>query len=104
MQYQFVEHHIGDPIIILPPKILEWVIHPDPEAPIQAGEPPRPLLRVQQKQGHIVLHWSKAWKGWILEQTDDLSSGSWKPVPTTNHSYQILPSDKPLFFRLRKEE
>jgi len=103
MQYQFVEHHIGDPIIILPPKILEWVIHPDPEAPIQAGEPPRPLLQVQQKQGHILLHWSEAWKGWILEQTEDPIHGPWHPVQTTGQSYQVPLSSKHTFFRLRKQ-
>ncbi|MBK9138605.1 MAG: hypothetical protein IPM17_07575 [Verrucomicrobia bacterium] len=88
-----------------PPRVLlrAWAIHPEPEQPIRAGEPPQPTLRAQRAGDTVTIAWHAAWTGWRLERRRELGAGTWEPVPdVTGNTHSFPVADAPWLFRLVK--
>ncbi len=56
--------------------------------------------------GNFTITWPATHLGWILEQTDTLTTNTWTPVPnstaTTSHAMPLPPGTPRMFFRLRR--
>jgi len=59
-----------------------------------------PTLLIQQVGNDVVLSWSPATPGFMLEMTDDLGSGVWIPAPIGN-PVTIPPTGSMRFYRLK---
>jgi len=59
-----------------------------------------PTLLIQQVGNDVVLSWSPATPGFVLEMTDDLGSGVWIPAPIGN-PVTIPPTGSMRFYRLK---
>ena len=61
-----------------------------------------PTLSVRLVAGRVVISWSPASSGFVLEQSDTLSAASWFSAPTGNPTVAIAPAGTARFYRLRK--
>lgn len=78
-------------------ELADYAIHPEPETPIAAGEPPRPTLHASVEQEEIVLSWHPVWTEFVLERASSLTDASWEPVPgVTNHTVRLPKAAPPL--------
>jgi probable HAF family extracellular repeat protein len=64
-------------------------------------DPISPKLDLQLGATNVVVSWSPAWPGLVLEATDSLSTPSWQPVDTRGTNVVRVPLDSPQrYFRL----
>jgi hypothetical protein len=61
-----------------------------------------PTLFIQFSGGSVIISWSPATPGFVLEETTSLVSPSWSPAPTGNPTVPIPASGEARFYRLRK--
>jgi hypothetical protein len=61
-----------------------------------------PTLFVQLFGNGLIISWSPAVTGFVLEQTESLTSPSWSAAPTGNPTVPIPASNGTRFYRLRK--
>jgi hypothetical protein len=66
------------------------------------GPEPTPALLIQFLGADLILSWTPATAGYVLEMTEDLSSLSWEPAPDGN-PVLITAEGGMRFYRLRKE-
>ncbi|MCP5523524.1 MAG: hypothetical protein H7A46_18455 [Verrucomicrobiales bacterium] len=84
--------------------LVDHAIHPIPETPIVAGEPPRPTLEARIEKDEVILSWHAAWTGYVLERSPAVTGGAWEPVPgVENNSVRVSKAGPPAFFRLKQE-
>ena len=84
--------------------LLDYAIHPEPETPIAAGEPPRPTLHASVEGDEIVLSWYPNWTGFVLERSPAITGSAWDLVPgVENNSIRLPKAGPPAFFRLKQE-
>lgn len=84
-------------------EVMDHAIHPDPDTPILAGEPPRPNLKVQVTDTQVLVSWSTNWLGWGLTWTPAPGKVRWSPVSevvTNTNSVAFAPTNAARFFRL----
>ena len=64
-------------------------------------DPIPPRLAIQPTATNMILSWTPAWPGLILEATDSLSFPDWQPLDTGGTNVIQVPLDSPnRFFRL----
>jgi hypothetical protein len=61
-----------------------------------------PTLFIQFSGGNVIISWSPATPGFVLEETTNLVSPLWGPAPTGNPTAPIGASGLAKFYRLRK--
>lgn len=67
-------------------------------------DPIPPKLRIQPASTNLVVSWSPAWPGLVLESTGDLSSTNWQAVATGGTNVMsVATSERQQFFRLNLE-
>jgi hypothetical protein len=86
-----------------PVELVAWAVHPEPEAPLVVGEPPRPwLLCVGGAEGGLVVRWSGVWTNAVLERTVSLSAPEWTAVSGVQpEGVRLTAAEAQGFFRLR---
>jgi hypothetical protein len=80
---------------------------PSTATPVIATLPPPSSVTVATPSpSTFTITWPATHLGWILEQTDSLTTISWTPVPNstsaTSHIVPFSPSSPRMFFRLRR--
>ena len=84
-------------------ELLDYVVHPDPEQPLNAGEPARPALYTRREGDQITITWREIWAGWRLERRRGVGTASWEKVPdVTANTYTVPVAAGPWLFRLVK--
>jgi len=69
--------------------------------PIQVED--APLLSITATTGNALISWSPSTPGWILQYTDDLSTGNWMNAASGGSNQVTVPySPARRFFRLHK--
>ena len=61
-----------------------------------------PTLFIQFSGGNVIISWSPATPGFVLEETTSLVAPSWSPAPTGNPTAPIPATGEAKFYRLRK--
>lgn len=95
-----VRHPEGFSTVI---EVMDHAIHPDPDTPILAGEPPRPNLKVRVTDAQVLVSWSTNWLGWGLTWTPAPGKIRWSPVSevvTNTNCVAFALTDATRFFRL----
>ena len=87
----------------LPPvELVDWAVHPEAEAGIVVGEPPRPRLMCAREGEELVLRWSPVWTNAVLERAGAPAGAAWEPVPGVTNATVRVPAQGPsAFYRLR---
>lgn len=68
---------------------------------VETGPPPDVTLLIQLSAGGVAISWEPATPGFVLEETDSLSSPSWSAAPAGN-PVTIAASAKTKFYRVKK--
>jgi len=68
---------------------------------VETGPPPSVTLSIQLSAGGVAISWQPATPGFVLEETDSLSSPSWSAAPAGN-PVTIAASAKTKFYRVKK--
>ncbi len=87
-----------------PFELVEYAVHPVPDEPIPAGEPPPlPSIHTQIDPEELTFSWDPRWGWLLLESTTNLVPPvSWEPVQQAVGGPLTLPLDDPQrFYRLR---
>gem|GEM_PF-2079997 len=87
----------------LPPvELVDWAVHPEAEAGIVVGEPPRPRLMCAREGEELVLRWSPAWTNAVLERAAAPAGAAWEPVAGVTNATVRVPAQGPAaFYRLQ---
>jgi len=86
-------------------RLAEYALHPDPDTPLLAGQPPQPRLRAERVGHEVVISWARVWTGYKLERTRTLSPPAWEPVLRVADNRVTIPAQGgPWYYRLRKSD
>lgn len=61
-----------------------------------------PTLFIRFSSGNVIISWSPATPGFVLEETTSLTTPSWSPASAGNPTAPIPAIGQPRFYRLRK--
>jgi hypothetical protein len=85
-----------------PVELVDWAVHPEAEAGIVVGEPPRPRLMCAREGEELVLRWSPVWTNAVLERTGAPAGAAWEPVAGVTNATVRVPAQEPAaFYRLK---
>jgi hypothetical protein len=85
-----------------PIELVDWAVHPEAEAGIVVGEPPRPRLMCAREGEELVMRWSPVWTNAVLERAAAPAGAAWEPVPGVTNATVRVPTQGPAaFYRLR---
>jgi hypothetical protein len=85
-----------------PVELVDWAVHPEAEAGIVVGEPPRPRLMCAREGEELVMRWSPVWTNAVLERAGAPAGAAWEPVAGVTNATVRVPAQGPsAFYRLR---
>jgi len=83
-------------------ELVDWAVHPEAEAGIVVGEPPRPRLMCAREGEELVMRWSPVWTNAVLERAGAPAGAAWEPVAGVTNATVRVPAQGPsAFYRLR---
>jgi hypothetical protein len=85
-----------------PIELVDWAVHPEAEAGIVVGEPPRPRLMCAREGEELVMRWSPVWTNAVLERAAAPAGAAWEPVAGVTNATVRVPAQGPsAFYRLK---
>jgi hypothetical protein len=85
-----------------PIELVDWAVHPEAEAGIVVGEPPRPRLMCAREGEELVMRWSPVWTNAVLERAGAPAGAAWEPVAGVTNATVRVPAQEPAaFYRLK---
>jgi len=70
--------------------------------PVSVDPSPAPELTITAADGHVILSWTPAASGWILQENSSLSPGGWMDSTAATSSPVVMPAaEATRFYRLK---